>query len=103
MRLRLSRARGFDLQRLSKRVNNWEAVNVARPGRWGNPFRVGPDFAAKQTVAKFREALLAGTLPFGISDVKALLAGRNLACWCAPGAPCHADVLLEIASTEQRR
>ena len=27
------------------------------------------------------------------------LRGKNLACWCAPGAPCHADVLLELANT----
>ena len=26
------------------------------------------------------------------------LAGKNLACWCKPGEPCHADVLLEIAN-----
>jgi hypothetical protein len=26
------------------------------------------------------------------------LAGRNLACWCTLDAPCHADVLLEIAN-----
>jgi len=26
------------------------------------------------------------------------LRGRDLACWCKPGAPCHADVLLEIAN-----
>lgn len=26
------------------------------------------------------------------------LRGKDLACWCAPGAPCHADVLLEIAN-----
>lgn len=25
------------------------------------------------------------------------LRGRNLACWCKPAAPCHADVLLELA------
>jgi len=27
------------------------------------------------------------------------LRGKNLACWCKPGEPCHADVLLEIANT----
>ena len=27
------------------------------------------------------------------------LAGKNLACWCPIGSPCHADVLLEIANT----
>lgn len=26
------------------------------------------------------------------------LRGKNLACWCAPGAPCHADVLLRLAN-----
>ncbi|MEE4210586.1 MAG: DUF4326 domain-containing protein [Parvularcula sp.] len=26
------------------------------------------------------------------------LRGRNLACWCPLGNPCHADVLLEIAN-----
>lgn len=26
------------------------------------------------------------------------LAGKNLACWCKPGEPCHADVLLELAN-----
>jgi hypothetical protein len=26
------------------------------------------------------------------------LAGRDLMCWCPPGEPCHADVLLEIAN-----
>lgn len=27
------------------------------------------------------------------------LAGRDLACWCPPDQPCHADVLLEITAT----
>lgn len=26
------------------------------------------------------------------------LAGRNLACWCTAGSPCHADVLLDLAN-----
>ncbi|WP_425577112.1 DUF4326 domain-containing protein [Nesterenkonia rhizosphaerae] len=26
------------------------------------------------------------------------LRGRDLACWCGPGLPCHADVLLEVAN-----
>ena len=26
------------------------------------------------------------------------LRGKNLACWCKPGQPCHADVLLELAN-----
>lgn len=26
------------------------------------------------------------------------LRGQNLACWCPPGCPCHADVLLDLAN-----
>ena len=26
------------------------------------------------------------------------LKGKNLACWCKPGTPCHADVLLRMAN-----
>ncbi|UXU75524.1 MULTISPECIES: DUF4326 domain-containing protein [unclassified Paracoccus (in: a-proteobacteria)] len=26
------------------------------------------------------------------------LRGRPLACWCPPGCPCHADVLLDLAN-----
>jgi hypothetical protein len=29
------------------------------------------------------------------------LHGKNLACWCAPGAPCHADTLLRYANPER--
>ena len=43
---------------------------------------------------------------FGASDVtvdeiRAELAGKDLACWC-PLGPCHADVLLEIANRPER-
>jgi hypothetical protein len=26
------------------------------------------------------------------------LRGKDLACWCPPDQPCHADVLLELAN-----
>lgn len=32
------------------------------------------------------------------ADIIKALRGKNLACWCKPGAPCHADVLLELAN-----
>lgn len=41
VRLRLSRARGFNLHAHSLAVNGLPAVNCARPGLWGNPFVVG--------------------------------------------------------------
>lgn len=33
-----------------------------------------------------------------VLNIRAELAGRNLACWCPLDQPCHADVLLEIAN-----
>jgi hypothetical protein len=74
------------------------AVVVARPSRWGNPFRVGVDGTQSECVALYRKALDTGDLRFEGSDVRRELAGKVLACWCRPGEPCHADVLLEMAN-----
>lgn len=41
---------------------------------------------------------LGSRLPFTVEDARAELAGRDLACWCPPWGPCHADVLLEVAN-----
>ena len=48
----------------------------------------GPALAAAQGLVD-RRARILRAIP--------LLRGKNLACWCAPGAPCHADVLLDLA------
>lgn len=34
--------------------------------------------------------------PFRLAVMQ--LRGRDLACWCPPDQPCHADVLLEVAN-----
>lgn len=36
-------------------------------------------------------------VPTPVDIIKALR-GRNLACWCEPSSPCHADVLLRVAN-----
>ncbi|MDG4903158.1 DUF4326 domain-containing protein [Mesorhizobium sp. WSM4962] len=116
VRLRLSRAKGFDLQGLSLATNALPAVHVGRPGPWGNPFIVGKHGEAAYCVDLYK-ALLAGLMRVGADpDVEALertrrfvadnageLRGKNLACWCKPGAPCHADVLLKIANSSNRK
>lgn len=85
-----------------RRTKGWrkppDAVVVARPTRWGNPYRIREDRTAAQAVAKFR-AWIEGQPEF-IEQVRAELAGRDLACWCRIGAPCHADVLLELANSD---
>jgi hypothetical protein len=113
VRIQLSRRKGFNLQGRSKRINGLPAVSVARPGPYGNPFIVGETtshgwlakifdgkvMTAEHAVALFRRALLAELLSSDKSvDVLMKLRGKNLACWCKPGEPCHADVLLELAN-----
>ncbi|TVR12287.1 MAG: DUF4326 domain-containing protein [Salinarimonadaceae bacterium] len=115
VRIQLSRRRGFELQAASRALNGLPAVVVARPTRWGNPWRVGEAHApsAAAAASRFRSAVLGrvlhGTLlspnahPESyigriIADAPRDLRGKILACWCAPGAPCHADALLELAN-----
>ena len=101
VRLQLSRAKGFDLQAASLAFNGRQARVVARPGRWGNPWKVEDELTAADAVARFRAALLGGRLDYTIKDVRMALAGKNLACWCGPDVRCHADVLLEIANAAE--
>lgn len=76
-------------------------VSVTRPGKWGNPFRVGhlsefgdvPDAAT--SVAFYRALVDKGLMRV---EIVRELRGKNLACFCKVGDPCHADVLLEIAN-----
>jgi len=87
-----------------RRTKGWRkpegVVTVARPSRWGNPHRISePTFEAHRvSVEAYRDDLMAGRLAFTVDDVRRELAGRDLACWCRPGLPCHADVLLEVAN-----
>lgn len=76
-------------------------VRVTRPGRWGNPFRIG-DFGIRSNadaVQRYREWLDGRVVGPQPPNEFAALRGKNLACWCKPGEPCHADVLLEIANS----
>lgn len=106
-RIRLSRRKGW------RKPEN--TVVVARPSKWGNPYKVGdcdnpwyPDErnTRADAVDFFRMELVlmegiwwdAGDRYLTPEDVRAELAGKNLACWCPLDQPCHADVLLELAN-----
>lgn len=82
-----------------KRTKGWRmpegAVYVGRPTMWGNPFFV-QFFGAEKAVASFKEwATAQGDY---VRFARKQLRGHDLACWCPLNAPCHADVLLEIAN-----
>lgn len=113
MRLQLSRRKGFDLQAWSREINGLSAINVARPSKWGNPYKIVPavesDYCripaidAASAVHLFREhwrGALAGAGGAHRCERLKEISGRNLACWCAPNVACHADMLLELANID---
>lgn len=92
-----------------RRTKGWRmppgTVKVDRSTRYGNPFKITDNRSAADSVAAFRMWLTVPHAHAGLRDTRdALLAalpklrGKNLACWCKPGEPCHADVLLELAN-----
>lgn len=99
IRVTLSRTKGW------KKPPN--TVLVSRPSIWGNPFTVEKDHPWKNEAwAGLQYSFWIDRLeefpgkpaPPTEEEIRAALRGKNLACWCKPGAPCHADVLLEIAN-----
>lgn len=113
-RMQLSRKAGFNLQAASKALNGLPAKRIPRPGRWGNPFtieEIAREYGLDRDAAQARAVALCGQWLRGELDkkmspgpppcraeIRAELAGYNLACWCKPGTPCHADVLIELAA-----
>ncbi|MEU2350670.1 DUF4326 domain-containing protein [Modestobacter sp. NPDC049651] len=114
-RIRLSRARGWRKPP--------DAVVVARPSRWGNPFTIADVLAACEAatpaagralvVERFADAVRRGPdSPWWTPEhadhlawIRAHvteLAGRDLACRCPLDGPCHADVLLDLAAAPPR-
>jgi hypothetical protein len=97
------------------------AVKVDRTTRWGNPYVVhthelcGDDLehctlhedlhpvdTHEDAVRCFRSDRLFPVSPQPSypddDEIRFHLAGRDLACWCPLDAPCHADVLLDLAN-----
>lgn len=85
------------LQRTRTRPLPPGVVVVTRPTRWGNPYRAD-EHGQAEAVDLFRRHLL-GDAEL-LAAVRRELRGRDLACWCKPGEPCHADVLIELANPE---
>jgi hypothetical protein len=106
-----------------RRTKGWrkppDAVVVARPTRWGNPFNwknspsvvwpmgceepvyVTASDRRYNAVRDFENLIRYGGGLNGYpshDEIRRDLAGRDLCCWCPPGHPCHADVLMEIAN-----
>lgn len=96
-----------------KRTRGWKkpegAVCVSRPGPFGNPFRTIQDFDdwLQSGIVNVDELIerFDGTTAERLDSRRSAvlerfpeLRGKDLLCWCKPGAPCHADVLLRMAN-----
>ncbi len=104
-----------------KRLKGWRmplnTISVTRPGKYGNRYYPGcgigygyfdenmqpvsyNDRDPRQCVHMFRIWLreMKDYRPKEYEAYLAPLLGKNLACFCKPDQPCHADVLLELAN-----
>lgn len=111
-RVQLSRRKGWRMPP--------NTVKVDRTTRWGNPFNATQHYIAFQhklypapLVRLHSQPGLGLCIDLFAAYLRALLdrdpafldplKGKNLACWCAPDALCHADVLLRVANEAGRR
>ena len=116
-RIQLSRKKGWRMPA--------NTVIVDRRTKWGNPYFVKKkrslyhvfkvtEHGAKKSIglgAKTqREALAIALNKFRkiitytlrtSPDYLEPLRGKNLACWCKEEAPCHADILIELANRKK--
>ena len=69
---------------------------IARPSKWGNPFKIGPDGSRKEVIEKYREWIQ--TQPALMAALPELK-GKVLGCWCPPKY-CHGHVLAELADKD---
>lgn len=112
VRVQLSRKKGWRMPP--------NTVSVARPGPFGNPFKVnecretGFEGTDREIAARCVAAFKAWAFsPYWrtnwdgeqseakrnkLLSLLPSLQGKNLACWCRLDHPCHADVLLELAN-----
>lgn len=101
-----------------RRTKGWRkpegAIYVGRPSMWGNPWKVveppGTLSTPAGVVGLYRHCLrraIADPDWHSVAEFPRFrwmaahldeLRGHDLACWCPLDAPCHADVLLELAN-----
>jgi len=94
-----SRPRVVHLKRGDFDPHNPAHVRIDRAGKWGNPFRIGPDGDRAEVIAKFRAWVV------GRPELMAALGelrGKVLGCHCAP-LDCHGDVLADLVDRFNER
>lgn len=98
---------------MHRRKGGWrkdhpDAVIVARPSKWGNPFAIpGPNRSDRLHAIHCYRQWMGGFVTYSHlpnpptpEEIIAHLRGKDLACWCPLDEPCHADVLLKLANED---
>ena len=73
-------------------------INIGRPSKWGNPFKIGKDGTRAEVLAKFRAWFPTSG---GLKQIEELR-GKTLGCYCKP-QDCHGDYYLEILEKATKR
>ena len=74
-----------------------DAINIMRPGPWGNRHRIRKGCTHEQAVARHRADVL--NSPMMQVAIKRELRGCDLVCCCKPKS-CHGDIYIEVANVE---
>jgi hypothetical protein len=90
-----------------KRTRGWKmpenTVYVGRPTKYGNPYNwqalAVSEKQGKKLAAEYYKEEIHRVYQGDFEEIKTELRGKNLACWCKEGEPCHADILLKIANS----
>jgi hypothetical protein len=94
IRVQLSRKKGWKMPP--------NTIKVARPTKWGNPFKIGDNhplhgwpMSRLETVELFADDIISSNprVGFNVEEIEQLR-GKNLACFCRIDEPCHAEILL---------
>lgn len=59
-----------------------------------NPFTI-KEYGLHDCLRLYRERLQTGTRNVEVYEELRKLKGKNLGCFCDPGEPCHADIIIE--------
>ncbi len=84
------------VQALDGATGDGRTISVAHPSRWAGPACEAAS-QAQRAGALADYAVRLASRPDLIEGAGTELAGYDLACRCAPGVPCHRDILLDIA------
>jgi len=82
-----------------RRTKGWRmpanTIYVGRPSKLGNPYKPGEHGTAEECKELYCQLVFSDHALRKMIELEAT--GKNVACWCKLGDPCHGDVVLDFA------